>query len=541
MRIIKSILNKYFLIILMFLFFIIRLPFLDQMFLLHDERDIVFSGYSIAQTGKDLFGNLFPVNFSGISPNNPLFAIYFAAIWSFFIQIKSVVFARLPFVLISSLLIPLVYWLVLEITKDKMRSLLTTILFCFSPWIFHSTRLALDIPLAIVTLLGGMLLLLKNKKIPAYLLFFTTFYTYQGFRLLIPFLLIYCELFTLIKNKKNIKQFFISALMHVGFIAVLFATTFIIDPGVTQNRFREIIFFSQKAVDEVVLRRNTSIAPEILKKIMDNKITISLDYMLTNLIKGQDFIYLFKEGDYSAINGNTASGQFFFTCIALFFLGIASLGKKSHIADLYLIGFSFIGMIPSLLSTNGVSFSIRSMLSGIGFAYIIALGGIFGYSILKRVRYSKIIIIIVGFLLVINVSYVTYTYFFRRPITVSELFNENERTFSKYLLDHKYDSKIIYSRLPQDIYLSIAYLDNTLSIDDLQLALKNRSMIKWNNYQINKCGYSVDYTLMKNIIIAQDCLSSEQYDYFNDINNHKVIERIKYKDYSFKTAYFVIR
>lgn len=525
----------------MFLFFIIRLPYLDQMFLLHDERDIVFSGYSIAKTGSDLFDHFLPLNFSGISPNNPLFAIYFAAVWSFFIGVKSVFLARLPFVLISTLLIPLVYWFALEITRDKQKSLLTSIIFCFSPWVFHITRLALDIPLAIVTLLAGTLLLFKNKKILAYIFLFITFYTYQGFRLLIPFVLIYSELLTLIKGKKNLKQLIISLCIHIGFIVLLISSTFIIDPGVTQNRLREIIFFSQKANEEVIFRRNTSVAPPIFQKIIDNKITISLDYMLTNFIKGQDFIYLFKEGDYSAINGNTASGQFFFVSIVLFFLGIASLGKKRNLFDFYLIGFFIIGMIPSLLSTNGSSFSIRSMLSGIGFAYVIALGGIYGYSLLQKTKYKNLIISCLTVIFLINLTIVSYIYFFRRPITVSELFNENERTFYSYLQSHKSASKVIYSPLPQDIYLSVTYLDNSFNITKLQNQFKQKSSLTWNGYSFQKCEHKINYLLLKNTIINKGCLSPEQYQYFANINNKTVIERIKYKDYSTETAYFVIK
>lgn len=528
-------------IALMLLFIVIKLPFLDQMFLLHDERDIVFSGYSIAKTGKDLFGNVFPINFTGISPHNPLFAIYFSAIWSFFIGIKSVFIARLPFVLISSLLIPLTYLFVLEITKDKIKSLLTTLFFCFSPWVLHITRLALDIPFAIVTLLGGILMLFKNKKFFAYILFFITFYTYQGFRLLIPFLLIYCELIFLIKDSKKIKQFLISLGIHICFITLLISSTIVIDPGVTQNRLSEIIFFSQKATDEVIFRRNTSIAPLVVQKILDNKITVSLDYMLTNLIKGTDLIYLFKEGDYSAINGNTASGQFFFVSIALFFLGIAALGRKHHSSDLFLLGFVAIGMIPSLLSINGSSFSIRSMLSGIGFAYILSLGAIFGYSILVKVRYAQIILFSILILFFINLTYVSYIYYFRRPITVSELFNEHERSFAHYLQNNKIDSKMVFIPMPQDIFLSVAYLDNTISAEEVQIEMNQKNRFKWNSYEFIKCDHTINYQLLSHSIISEGCLTPIQYEYFADINNPQVIERIKYKDYSTKAAYFVIQ
>src|SRR3990172_4458802 len=97
--------TKKILFALFILFILIRLPLLDQLNLLHDERDIVLSGWSIAKTGKDLFGKPFPLVFENISPNNPLFAIYFAALWFLLVPIKSVFLARLPFLLVSSLLV----------------------------------------------------------------------------------------------------------------------------------------------------------------------------------------------------------------------------------------------------------------------------------------------------------------------------------------------------------------------------------------------------------------------------------------------------
>src|SRR3989344_4441922 len=172
--------TKKILFILFILFIFVRLPNLDQINLLHDERDIVLSGWSIAKTGQDLMGKPYPLVFENISPNNPLFAIYFAAIWFLFVPIKSVFLARLPFLLISSLIVFLTFKIIKHISKDDTKSLVTTVVLCFNPWIFHITRLALDIPLALVFLFAGILFYLKKRKLLAFFLFFLTAFTYQG-------------------------------------------------------------------------------------------------------------------------------------------------------------------------------------------------------------------------------------------------------------------------------------------------------------------------------------------------------------------------
>jgi len=523
------------LVILTFVFILIRLPFLDQLFLLHDERDIVLSGLSIAKTGKDLFGNLLPLNFTGISPNNPVGAIYFSAISSLIFPDHSVFFARLPYVLISALLIWLMYELVLIISNNQKKALLTSVIFCFSPWVFHLTRLALDIPLAIVLLLAGMVTYLKNKRWIAYLLFFLTFYTYQGFRLLIPFLILYLE-FGIPVKKITLTRLILDGV----FIVLLLLSTIIIDPQTTKGRFNEIVFFNPDTVKEVIFRRNTSLASALLKTVLDNKITVGLDYMMTNLIKGQDLIYLFKEGDYSAINGNVASGQFFFVLIAFYYLGIASFGRRIMREDVYLIGLILVGMIPALLSTHGASFSIRAMPSGIGFAYIISLGLIFGWKIINKLKQKKLFLSAILIVLIINLCYVGYVYFLRRPVTVGEIFNENERTLSNALLTNEPGPHLIYHNMPQDGYLSLAFLDKDINIANVQKNVATKTYAL-KNYRFLPCNGNIKYKTLKHAIISERCLDVKTYEYFANINNPQVVKRIPYKDYSLKTAYFITR
>ncbi|MCL4374670.1 hypothetical protein M1523_02310 [Patescibacteria group bacterium] len=535
------------LLIVSAIFLLIRLPLLDQLFLLHDERDIAFSGYSIAQTGRDLFGHRFPLNFTGISPNNPMVAIYYSALAALALPGHSVFFARLPYVLISTLLIWLVFELVATITKNRRKAVLTSVIFCFSPWVFHITRLALDIPLAIVLLVAAALAFIKQKRFLAYLLFFLTFYCYQGFRLLIPFLLLYLEFFPWSQPAANPKSLrsksnsrWLLWLLDGVFVLALLASPLLIDPQTTKGRFGEIVFFNPDTVKEVIFRRNTSTASSLVKKMLDNKITVSLDYMLTNLIKGQDLIYLFKDGDYSAINGNTASGQFLFVTIVLYYLGIASFGRRIGKDDLYLLGFTLIGLIPALLSRHGASFSIRAMPSGIGFAYLIASGLILTVRMVTKTKNKKWVIGLTLLIITVNLTYVGYIYFFRRPVTVGEIFNANERTLSNRLLQDKTMPLTVYHPLPQDGFLSLAFLDKNINLNRLQNAMRSTTYVD-GQYRFLPCNSKLKYQLLKQAVVSERCLDIPTYNALANIHNPMVKERIPYQDYSLKTAYFFTR
>lgn len=531
------------LVAVFFIFFSIRLPLLDQVTLLHDERDIVLSGYSIAKTARDLFGNFLPISFNNISPNNPLFSIYYSAFWSFLIGAKSIFLARLPFVFISSFLVFTIYELIYHLTKNKKIALLTMLVFCFSPWVFHVTRLALDIPLAIVTLTTGMLMYIKKKYILSYLLLFATFFNYQGFRILIPMLIIYLELFNHLP-KFSFTSFFKSNVKNVLFIFLLFASILLIDAKVSNNRVGEIVFFnSQKLTDDVNFKRNSSIAPHIVQVIFNNKLTSALNQIATNFTKGQDITYLFKEGDYSAINGNISTGQFFEFFLLFYYLGLLRLGKILNKTDIYICLFAFVGMITSLVSTSGSSFSIRALPSGIGFSFILANGLIFAYQIYRSIIDKKRILVSIAMIaaITISLSYFLYNYFLRRPVLVAELFNHNEKELSEFLMQRD-DALTVYHPHPKETYLSyVFYGPSQPNINNVQKTLsQSKDHYKFKSSTFLICDNKANYLLLKNIVLAEACLSEKDYRSYEATNSSKIVKRIPYFDISKKTAYFVI-
>ncbi len=531
--------NK-FLFLISFIFLLIRLPFLGQMYLLHDERDIIMSGYSIAKTGHDLYGHLMPISFGGINPDNPLFAIYFSALGWLFMPGRSVFAARFPFVMVSTTLIFLVYEIIYMITKDKKLSIITTIIFCFSPWVFHLTRLAMDVSVAIVYILIAILLYLKNKRWISYIFLFLTFYTYQGFRILIPILLIYLEIFFLIQ-KNNYKKFAINNVLNILFFAALLLSIVFIDARITANRFDQLVFSKNEVLtQDVNFKRNTTIAPPLISKLFYNKITVSFDYMVSTFIKGQDFSYLFKTGDFSAINGNASSGQFFLVFFIFYYAGLIIMGKRMKINNFYIAGFALIGLLPAIVRAGSVTFSIRSMVSVLGFSFVIALG-LKEYFDLKNLINKKLYVIfnfILLSFLAINVTYFTYDYYFRRPISVGEQYNENERILTTELLSSA-DKQIIYHMYPYEPYMSYAFLNQSVNFSDIQNALSNQKTYIANNILFLKCIKYTDLMKQENIIIHERCLSEKEYEGL--LNSKRVYKTLHYHDYSQKIAYFFIK
>lgn len=547
LSLVKSYFYKNKILFLLFLaYLIVRLPFLNQAFLLRGERDIVLTGYSLLKTGKDLYGNILPTQFFGLDQPSPLLSFYFSALSWFIFPIRNVFFSRLPFVLASSLNIFFVYELVRLIVRNKKLALLTTIIFNFSPGYFHLSMLALEINIAMPLLLAGMICYLKQKKFIGWILFGLSFFAYNGFRPLIPFVILYLEFFYFLP-KKNVKKWILDSVRVVLIFFVLFAITYLfIDGKIMSSRSADLIFLNYDKIAPLVdFRRNTSVAPTIVNAFLNNKITNTLYYIFEVLFEGISLDYLFFSGDRAAIYASTFGGQFFAFLLPFYFLGFVYFGKKWDRAYVYMLGFIPVALIPSLVNIDYVSIAIRSLLASVSYAFVISCGIVFARQILKT-YYKKVKFIVVGivgiciFVSSVNIFYFSFNYIFRRPVTMFESFFEHERTIAKYI--HIQDETVtLYDDSPKNILTAYFIQDSSQDIQTLQSLLQtSENTFTTEKVKIIKCPNSGEKNQMYNdgIVIAESCLDPEELENLNQMNS---VEKLPFIDFSGNTAFFVYK
>lgn len=531
------------LVLLAVLFLLIRLPALDQVYLLHDERDIILSGYNIAETGYDLTGKYLPLAFEGIHPKTPFLSIYFSALWWQIMPERSVFFARLPFVITTTLLIFLVYHLILVITKKKNLALLTSIIYCFSPWIFHMTRMALEVNLALIFTLTGSILYLSKKKWLSFIFFFCAFYSYQAYRVLIPLLLIYLELYFVFQSDlKSYGKYVKQVGMNIGIFILFFISSIFIDSKITSGRLSEIIFFDKDLLTkDVYFKRMTSTAPALLQRIFHNKLTSSFDYIIDTALKGVSLDYLFKKGDSSPTNGTTSGGQFFIFFLPLYLLGLVRLAVTKHISLIYTVGFVLIGLVPSLINSHSATFAFRSSFAALGFAYVISFGTLFAWNRLMHLSpllRKSIMVIIMGVVL-LSVQYFAYNYFTRRSITVSELYFEHERTLAEYLIENP-DIRYVYHTSPSEAYLSYVFLNTDIPFDSVRADYSNKKDLQAGSVTFLNCTKHEDLFADqdKARVIFEGCANDKQK---KVLIPDPAVGKMPFNDISNQTAYFVVK
>lgn len=527
-----------FLIIISVIYFLIRLILLDHAFLLRGERDTTFTGFSLAHTGRDLYGNLLPLEFFGLDMPTPMLAFYYSALWWVIIPIKSVFTARLPFVISSTTYIFLVYEFIRTITKNSKLALITSIIFAFSPGIYHLSRLALEVNIGMPILLAGIILFLKKKRMWTYVLFTLAFFSYNGFRPLILPLLLFLELYPWM-NGSSFKSFIKMSVISTVFFFVLFGSSILIDGRMMISRSDDLVFMGYDEITpKVIYLRNTSVAPEVLKVVLHNKITETIHYMIDVFVQAQDFQYLFFQGDKAAIYTSTFAGQFFLIMLPFYYAGFLFFGKNLKKKYLYILGFIPVALVPSLINIDYISFTYRSVLATIGYAYIIACGFVFILPLLGRthkiVRASIIGVFII--FLGIELAYFSYNYVYRRPITMFEMFFESEKDIGEYLLSSN-QSYYIYDDNPRNIVTTYYYLKDKPDMREFQRLNNQNQEFSFDGHTIVKCPSSDDEIVLKaGIIVADSCLSPERY---KQLAGDITIPFIPFKDFSFRKAFFI--
>src|SRR3989339_260899 len=446
-------------LVIVFLFFLIRLPHLDKTFLLYDERDTVLTQYSLAKTGKDLYGINTPLQFEHISPHAPPFAMYYGIpFWLAGIP-QTVTSSRLIYLLPSSFIPLLVFELLFALLRRKDLSILTSIIFSFSPWVFHISRLALEINIAFPIFLLALFTQIKKRYVFAFFFYFLAFFSYQGIRPLLPSAFIYFELWSYI-SKKNIRKTVLLSLLFICFFAVLLFISMQIEENMLTRSSTEIVFFARERIqNEVNTSRSNDHNPSLFSYLINNKVVFITRYLIANIMQGLSTAYLFNTGDYVPIYSNSITGQFY-PFFALFLLmGLLQLGNK-NIREYYMIaGISILGLIPSAINIYSLSFSIRSLFSGVGISFVMAIGLIWFYQYATRLKtYMKYILIgLCSTVILFQVGDFMYRYAFYRPLLQSELYHEDERKLAAFLIQKDKPFTIHLSN-PFSYFLSYIFL-----------------------------------------------------------------------------------
>ncbi|MCR4264366.1 MAG: phospholipid carrier-dependent glycosyltransferase [Candidatus Roizmanbacteria bacterium] len=149
-----------------------------------DEVALGYNAVSVMQTGRDEFGQEYPILLRSYDDYKPAFYMYLVMPFISLFGLSEVA-VRSPSAVAGVVAVMLTYFLVKELTRDKWLSLLTAFLLAISPWHIQFSRAAFEANVSLMFTLAGIVLFLKSVRnsiylIPASIFFSLTYYTYQS-------------------------------------------------------------------------------------------------------------------------------------------------------------------------------------------------------------------------------------------------------------------------------------------------------------------------------------------------------------------------
>lgn len=356
-----------------------------------DEMDVGYQASSFLKTGKDYFGNSYPIFFHSFADfRTPLYiyaTIPFITIlglneWS----------VRLPSALFGILSILLIYLVIRELFKKEKIALISSLVLALSPWAIHYSRIAFEVSLMLFLFLLGLLSFFKSFKNPKWIIisgisFSLCIWTYSIAKLFIPIVLGILIFLYIDRLRKIDKKYLISVLLiFIILLTPIYFSNFFFKGG---QRFSEISIFTDPTIgNEINERRlnaallsgtekNLGMKTNLIDKIQYNKPQIWLKNFTNNYLTSFSTNFLFIEGDSNLRHSPLNIGQFYKVEALSLLLGLIFLILNFRVFSkdtILLISLLLIAPIPSALTRDGGNHATRLYFLIFPLIAIISLG-----------------------------------------------------------------------------------------------------------------------------------------------------------------------
>ena len=438
---------------------ILRFPFLNTFppSMVQDEVGLGYTAISIAETGKDEWGNSFPLVFKSFGDYKPPAFFYATALlykivgWQEVLPRITSALAGLFVVLFGAL------W-IRKIGKSDHLGLIGGLILAVSPWTVHLSRMALESNLGLAFFFGGLFYLSDAKKsklkvVLSALFFSLSTYSYHGFRFTVVLFLGSVLAVTVIAHLKHIRAHFaeIITLSIVLLLSTILSLPGFFIGGATNRLDQTLTLTSEKTLYLYNHYENNchvtfiEIHPQLTKlcKLKYNRFTKPLLIGTDSFVKHLSPAFLFFVGDSDVGRNPTEAGEFFVILFPIWMIGILLLIKNYRQQLLLVVGY-FIAILPSTFA--GDPHAIR-MSAQIPFVVAVLVLG-YDYLRKKYSNFSKIAII--------TLLFFTGAYALMYGVTTYAT-HEGTATFLSYakkiaVLSHQYaqDGFVVYA--DHDLY-----------------------------------------------------------------------------------------
>jgi 4-amino-4-deoxy-L-arabinose transferase-like glycosyltransferase len=426
----------------------LRLYKLDQVppGLFGDEVDTGYQAYSILKTGKDYFGNPWPIHFQSLGDWRMPAYIYVDTLFVGLLGLNEIA-VRLPAALGGILAVWACYLLTKKLFGPERAALFSAFLLTISPWHLQMSRAAFEaVWLTFLFPLGLYFLLLafENKKTLFYFLsalfLSLSVYTYNTPKLYLPIFLL-VVFFVYRKNFWPIRRGIFIFGISIFLLTLPMVKEVVIGHGM--KRFVSLSIFTNAEVSENVrfLRQSCQDSNSILAKILHNKLTVWTEIFIDNYLSACSNNFLFLSGDPNHRHNLVNRGQLYLFEFPFLFLGLflflekMTRNKKKAFGLIFL--FLVVAPVPAALTRDGGNHAVR-LLTFLPFLYLPV-----GYALASLKGAIKLLTCLVVFLSLFNYL---HQYYFHFPKDAGRWWNYGHKELFTYIKQNDgFFEKIYYS------------------------------------------------------------------------------------------------
>lgn len=344
-----------------------------------DEAALGYNAFTLSETGKDEYGNTFPLIFRSFDDYKASGYIYLTAI---FVKLfgLSEFSIRFGSAFLGSVSILLVYLLVKELLKidnadqakskknknffeqsivkyEKIIPLATSALFAISPWHLQFSRTGFEANGAhFLILLGAVLFFRFINTQKKTLLFISaislglSFYFYRSILVFGPLFLFSLGIiyFRELINKKNIVIVFISTITFLAISVPMIRTLQTPEGSIRANQVSIALEFKNKEFENA--KKINSSGSNILTRSFYNRRLTAIHVFLENYIKYFDPKYIFKNGDGNLRHGIGGMGIMYLWTAPFMLLGLLQVLKLHSKVRSTIICWILVASVPAAMS-----------------------------------------------------------------------------------------------------------------------------------------------------------------------------------------------
>ncbi len=332
-----------------------------------DEAALGYNAYSILHTGKDEYGQFFPIVLRSFDDYKPALYTYLA-IPSIALLGLNVIAVRLPSVIIGVLAILGAYILVVELFNNRKLGLIASMLLAISPWHIQFSRIAFESSVGMAFNLFSMIFFLKGLKKPWYMFLSILFicssmYVYQSEKVFAPLLFV---TLTVVYWKKilTLPKSFLFGSVILGLILILPLGVYTMTNKNALARAQGVSFLA----DQTSFLKNDATRLAIdhqhrdyLGIFFDNRRILIAKTVIANYISHFDLNWLFITGDISRHHA-PGMGLLYLWELPFIYIGIYQLlfGDFDKKAKIVLFIWLLLVPIPASI-TSGVPHAVRTL------------------------------------------------------------------------------------------------------------------------------------------------------------------------------------